>query len=176
MTWFRYYSDAFLGWYFFVAITWLLLALKWLQSAAAEISLEWRPLQNINICIYKFKLVMDLDKSGWKDNGKFTLRLSWPAYVPFILWLFLFIRFLLIFWIIASYRHMSSSSMIQYIRWRLAESELKEYWYVFGKVSRLRCHRFWAHQVWNRHLMALVLVPLKNSVEDLIGFIFHPYF
>lgn len=42
---------------------------------------EWHPIQNVNACPYEFWLVLDLDQDGWKDYDKFTLRLSWPAYV-----------------------------------------------------------------------------------------------
>lgn len=42
---------------------------------------EWDPVQNVNVCPHEFWLVLDLDQDGWKDYDKFTLRLSWPAYV-----------------------------------------------------------------------------------------------
>jgi hypothetical protein len=42
---------------------------------------EWHPVQNINVCPHEFWLVLDLDQDGWKIYDKFTLRLSWPAYV-----------------------------------------------------------------------------------------------
>lgn len=42
---------------------------------------EWHPVQNTNVCSHEFWLVLDLDQDGWKIYDKFTLRLSWPAYV-----------------------------------------------------------------------------------------------
>ena len=47
---------------------------------------EWHPVQkNITggstVCPHEFWLVLDLDQDGWKMHDRFTLRLSWPAYV-----------------------------------------------------------------------------------------------
>jgi hypothetical protein len=42
---------------------------------------EWHPVQKVNVCPHEFWLVLDLDQDGWKIYDKFTLRLSWPAYV-----------------------------------------------------------------------------------------------
>ena len=42
---------------------------------------EWHPVQNVDVCPHEFWLVLDLDQDGWKVYDKFTLRLSWPAYV-----------------------------------------------------------------------------------------------
>ena len=63
--------------------------LEYTRSQSICVNLhEWHPLQNINACPYEFWLVLDLDQGGWKDYDKFTLRLSWPAYVRFTLKLF----------------------------------------------------------------------------------------
>ena len=42
---------------------------------------EWHPVQKVDVCPHEFWLVLDLDQDGWKIYDKFTLRLSWPAYV-----------------------------------------------------------------------------------------------
>ena len=63
--------------------------LEYTRSQSICVNLhEWHPVQNINACPYEFWVVLDLDQGGWKDYDRFTLRLSWPAYVRFTLELF----------------------------------------------------------------------------------------
>jgi hypothetical protein len=50
------------------------------QSICTDLH-EWHPVENINVCRHEFWLVLDLDQDKWKIYDKFTLRLSWLAYV-----------------------------------------------------------------------------------------------
>ena len=79
------------------------------QSICVDLH-EWHPVRNVDVCPHEFWLVLDLDQDGWKGYDKFTLRLSWPAYVRCqIIVLYIASGFDFYLNKIASHRHISSS-------------------------------------------------------------------
>ena len=60
-------------------------ALSHFESTICQDLEEWDPVRNVvvddGVCPHEFWLILDLDREGWREYEKFTLRLSWPAYV-----------------------------------------------------------------------------------------------